>query len=82
MKRVQAACIMQTLLFSQKPEYGYSKDRALALNREEYEQYQAKLSRNKIRYQIASETETPEGALLVRVRKQYNDMVDVTEYFA
>ena len=35
MKRVKAGCILQTLVFSQKPEMGYSKDRAFKLNHEE-----------------------------------------------
>ena len=35
MKRVKAACILQTLVFAQKPEMGYSKDRALKINQEE-----------------------------------------------
>ena len=29
MKRVKGACILQTLIFAQKPEMGYAKDRAL-----------------------------------------------------
>ena len=34
MKRVKAACILQTLVFSQKPELGYSKERALQISKD------------------------------------------------
>ncbi len=81
MKRVKAACILQTLVFAQKPEMGYSKDRALKINHEELEHYKATLERSKTRYQIDETVEQEDGSLIVRVRKQYNDKADVSEYF-
>lgn len=81
MKRVKAACILQTLVFSQKPELNYSKERALKLNYEEVEHYKASLERAKTRYQIVSTTEQEDGSVLIKVRKQYNDKTDVSEYF-
>lgn len=81
MKRVKAACILQTLVFAQKTELGYSKDRALKLNREEFEHYKTTLERSKTRYQIVDTSEADDGSLVVRVRKQYNDKTDVSEYF-
>lgn len=81
MKRVKSGCILQTLVFSQKPEMGYSKDRALKLNHEEFEHYKATLERSKTRYQIDDTVEQEDGSLIVRVRKQYNDKTDVSEYF-
>ena len=39
------------------------------------------MDRNRTRYQITEETEQSDGAVLVRVRKQYNDKADVSEYF-
>lgn len=45
MKRVQAACICQTLQFSQKDEP--SKDRNEKLSREEIEKYKQSLERAK-----------------------------------
>ncbi|MGI6094879.1 MAG: hypothetical protein ACOYBL_05535 [Lachnospiraceae bacterium] len=50
MKRVKAACILQTLVFAQKPEMGYRKERALQINKEEIEHYRATLERSKTRY--------------------------------
>lgn len=81
MKRVKAACIFQTLVFAQKPELGYSKENALKINREEFEQYKATLDRTKTRYRISDVTEADDGSVIVRVRKQYNDKADVSEYF-
>ena len=81
MKRVQAACIMQTLLFSQKEEAGVPRDQALALNREEFEQYKSTLERTHTRHRITDVQELEDGAILVRVRKQYNAKADVAEYF-
>ena len=81
MKRVQAACILQTLVFQQKDDTYFSKEKKIALNKEEVEKYKASLEKNKTRFQIVEETEQPDGAILVRVRKQYNDKTDVAEYF-
>ncbi|MGI6725248.1 MAG: hypothetical protein ACOX62_03475 [Christensenellales bacterium] len=80
-KRVQSACIFQTLVFAQKPEWGFSKDRAREINREEFEHYKATLERSKVRHQIDDVTEQEDGSLVVRVRKQYNNKTDVSEYF-
>lgn len=81
MKRVKAACILQTLVFAQKPEMGYTKDRALQINKEEIEHYKATLERTKTRYQIVDTVEQEDGSVEVHVRKQYNDKADVSEYF-
>lgn len=81
MKRVKAACIFQTLVFAQKPEMGYSKERALKINLEEIEHYKATLERAKTRYQIVDTVEQEDGSVVVHVRKQYNDKADVSEYF-
>lgn len=81
MKRVKAACILQTLVFSQKPELGYSKERALQISKEEVEQYKLTLKRAGTRHQIIDTAEQEDGSVVVRVRKQYNDKTDVSEYF-
>lgn len=81
MKRVQSACILQTLVFLQKDDCLLSRERQLALNREEVEKYKASLEKHGTRYQITEESEQEDGSVLVRVRKQYNDKTDVSEYF-
>lgn len=82
MKRVKAACILQTLVFSQKPELGYSKESALKINQEEIERYKKNLERTRNKYQIVDTVEQSDGSVILRVRKQYNDRTDVSEYFA
>ena len=57
MKRVKAACILQTLIFAQKPETGYTNERALKINKEEFEHYKVTLDRPKTRYQIIDTVE-------------------------
>lgn len=81
MKRVKAACILQTLVFAQKPDMGYSKERAQKLNEEEIEHYKATLERARTRYQILDTAPQEDGSIIVHVRKQYNDKADVAEYF-
>lgn len=81
MKRVKAACILQTLVFSQKPELGYSKERMLKINHEEIEHYKATLERSRTKYRIVDTTECDDGSIIVHVKKQYNDKADVSEYF-
>jgi len=81
MKRVKAACILQTLVFSQKPEAGYSKERMLKLNREEVEHYKNTLNVTNTRHQIVDTVELEDGSIQVHVRKQYNAKADVSEYF-
>lgn len=81
MKRVKSACILQTLIFMQKPEMGYSKERALKINQEEIERYKANLERTRTKYKIVDTVEQNDGSIVVHVRKQYNDKADVSEYF-
>lgn len=81
MKRVKSACILQTLVFSQKPELNYSKERALKLNYEEVEHYKASLEKTKTRYQIVKSAEEDDGSVVLWVRKHYNNKTDVCEYF-
>lgn len=81
MKRVKAACILQTLIFTQKDDCGLTIEQQRELNHNEIERYKAAMERSRIRYQIAEETEQNDGSVVVRVRKQYNDRADVSEYF-
>lgn len=81
MKRIKAACILQTLVFSQKEDAGLTVERALQLNRDEFAHYQADLHKTGVRYQITDVGEQPDGSIIVRVRKQYNHKADVNEYF-
>jgi len=81
MKRVKAACILQTLVFMQKEDCGLSKNSIIETNRREFEHYKQTMEKTRTRYQIISQEEQEDGSLVVRVRKQYNDKADVSEYF-
>ncbi|MBQ8718017.1 MAG: hypothetical protein IJY66_01980 [Clostridia bacterium] len=81
MKRVKAGCILQTLVFLQKEDCGFSRESQLKYNREEVEKYKADLEKHKTRYQIVSVEEQDDASIIVRVRKQLNDKADVSEYF-
>jgi hypothetical protein len=52
MKRVKSGCILQTLVFLQKEDCGFSKEAHLKYNLEEVEKYKKELEKNKTRYQI------------------------------
>lgn len=81
MKRVKAACILQTLVFAQKDDCGLTREQQLKVNHDEVSRYKATMDKSRTRYQITEETEQSDGSVLVRVRKQYNDKADVSEYF-
>ncbi|MBR3952131.1 MAG: hypothetical protein IKJ82_00740 [Oscillospiraceae bacterium] len=81
MKRVRSACIMQTVVFIQREELCFTAEKALELNKAEYAKYIADLEKANTRYQILSESEEPDGSIVIRIRKQYNDKTDVSEYF-
>ena len=69
MKRIQAACICQTLHFLLKED----APRASAVRqiREEVEHYKRSLERNRTQYRIVEEAEQPDGSIVVRIIKQY-----------
>lgn len=81
MKRVKSACILQTLVFMQKEELGLSRERALALNKDEVIAYKAALEKARTKYQVLEESEQSDGSVIVRVRKQYNGTTPTGEYF-
>ena len=81
MKRVLSACIMQTLVFTQRKELCFTAEKALELNRAEYVKYKSDLDKANTRYQVLCEKEEPDGSVTVKIRKQYNDKTDVSEYF-
>jgi len=69
-KRVKAACLLQTLHFQLKEDL----EPALAVKavQDEVAHYKAKLERNRTAYRIDEETVQPDGSIVIRIRKQYN----------
>ncbi len=81
MKRIQSAAIFQTLVFSQKPELGFSREQALVANYQEIVRFKAMLGRSNTRYVIVDTAEQKDGSIVIHIRKQYNERVDTLEYF-
>lgn len=70
MKRIQSACICQTLHFILKEELGH--EFAAKQVKEEVEHYKKILDRNRTKYKIVEETVQPDDSIIVKVIKQYN----------
>ncbi len=81
MKRIRSAALFQTLVFSQKPELGLSKEHALLANRAEIVRYKSMLERSNTKYVIVDTAEQEDGSIVIHIKKQYNERVDVSEYF-
>lgn len=70
MKRIKAACICQTLHFQLKEDVGH--DYAVRLVNEEVAHYKAQLDRNHTQYKIVEQTSQPDGSIILKIIKQYN----------
>ena len=76
MKRVKAACICQTLHFMRKEELGQTE----ASVQKEVARYKQSLDRSRTQYKILEETLQPDGSVILKLKKQYNQS-PVGEYF-
>ena len=70
MKRIQSACICQTLHFMLKEDVGH--DYAVSMVKEEVEKYKNSLEKNRTKYRIVEETAQPDGSVVMKIIKQYN----------
>lgn len=70
MKRVKAACIMQTLHFQLKEdaEANYAKQ----FVQQEVASYKSKLDKSGTKYKILSEEIQTDGSVIIEIKKQYN----------
>ena len=71
MKRIRAACICQTLHIFQKDNV--EQEYAAQAVQNEVMNYKKQLERNHVQYQIFSEVLQPDGSILLRIIKQYNN---------
>jgi hypothetical protein len=71
MKRIKAACICQTLHFMLKEDAEH--DWAVQQVQQEVEHYKKSLERNRTQYKIMEETAQPDGSIIMKVIKQYNN---------
>ncbi len=70
MKRVKAACICQTLHFMLKD--GVDQALGAKLVQEDVAHYKTALDRNHTQYRIVEETLQPDGSVILKIIKQYN----------
>ena len=71
MKRVQAACICQTLRFFQKDEI--PKTFRERRSKEELEMYKKSLKDSGTDFRILEEKPQEDGSIAIKIIKQYND---------
>ena len=71
MKRIKAACLEQTIHFMLKEESPHEE--AVHAVQAAFAHYIAQMDRNRTRYQILEKTEQPDGSLVVKLKKQYNN---------
>ena len=70
MKRVQSACICQTLHFFQKDEVPKAIQERMAY--EELEKYKKSLELTKTKFRILEENKQDDGSIVIKIIKQYN----------
>lgn len=70
MKRIKAACIVQTLHFMLKD--GETEEFAKRLVQEEITRYKANLEKSRTKYRILSEEKQADGSVIMEIKKQYN----------
>ena len=70
MKRIKAACITQTLCFSNHD--GETTEYAKKAIVQEYEKYKEHLEKSGAKYRILSEKTNEDGSIIIEVKKQYN----------
>jgi len=68
MKRIQSACLSQTIHFQLKEDLEH--DIAVEQVKREYENYKQQMERNRTRYKILEENEQPDGSIIIRIKKQ------------
>lgn len=71
MKRIKAACLLQTISF--QPKDSCPSDFSRQEVKKEYEAYKASLNRRGIHYKILEESEQSDGSIIVRIKKQNNN---------
>lgn len=70
MKRIKAACLLQTIHFQLKD--GISTEFNRKQVQQEYESYKTHLERNRTQYKIVEEAPQPDGSLIIKIKKQNN----------
>lgn len=70
MKRIKAACITQTVCFSNH-DGDTSEYEKMAIV-QEWERYKSQLDKSGTKYKILSEKTNEDGSIVIEIKKQYN----------
>ena len=70
MKRIQSACLEQTVHFELNKDIAHSE--AVSLSKRELDSYKTNLERRHARFKIVEETTLPDGSFQIKIKKQYN----------
>lgn len=70
MKRIQSACLAETIHFTLRDDIGTAAAARAAA--EEVAVYKEQLSRSRTKYKIVSETTGQDGSVTIKILKQYN----------
>lgn len=70
MKRIKAACITQTVCFSNHD--GDTSEYAKMAIVQEWERYKSQLDKSGTKYKILSEKTNEDGSIVIEIKKQYN----------
>lgn len=71
MKRIKAACIIQTLHFLLKEDLDRDYVKQYVLD--EVKKYKAQLKQRNTKFRILSEEIQPDGSVIIEIKKQYNN---------
>ena len=71
MKRIQKACLTQTVIFSNHNVGTTAYARKLI--EEEYKKYIKKLDVSRTKYQLLSEHKNDDSSIVIEIKKQYNN---------
>jgi len=71
MKRIESACLLQTIVFRPKDDT-LPLDAAKTAVREEYASYLSRLDRTRTAYRITEEETEADGTIRIRIMRQYN----------
>lgn len=77
MKRIQSACLEQTIRFVMKDDI--PREEARQMVQAEYRHYLEQMDRNRTGYKVLEELPQTDGSLTVRLKRQYNNY-DVGDY--
>lgn len=78
MKRIQSACLNQTIHFQSKDDM--PRETVVRDVKAEYESYKKQLDRKNTKYRIIDEQTQDDGSIIVKLKKQINQY-NVGDYF-